>query len=169
MNPAKNGATFETKLPDVNLPSERTDWIQMRGTRPDSFCKKYNGYAVWSILLRVAEREKCRRFCYNGCVKLRIYIESTGTTLSTFAEDIRCSRSGLRKRCCEMSSVKKQFDAVEMMRSIRDRLSAQIQGMTLEEERAWLASQEFTDPFLRRIRDKIARQDAAAAGAAPHR
>jgi len=68
-----------------------------------------------------------------------------------------------------MSNVKKQFDAVEMMRSIRDRLSSQIQGMTLEEERAWLALQEFRDPFLRRIRDKIAQQGAAAAGAARHR
>lgn len=48
-----------------------------------------------------------------------------------------------------MSNAKKQFDAVAMMRSIRDRLSAQIQGMTLEEEREWLASQEPRDPFLR--------------------
>ena len=29
-----------------------------------------------------------------------------------------------------MSDAKKTFDAVEMMRSIRDRLSAQIEGMT---------------------------------------
>jgi hypothetical protein len=68
-----------------------------------------------------------------------------------------------------MSSVKKQFDAVEMMRSIRDRLSAQIQGMTLEEEREWLESQEITDPFLRRLREKAAYQGAAAAAAARHR
>jgi FtsZ-interacting cell division protein ZipA len=68
-----------------------------------------------------------------------------------------------------MSNAKKQFDAVEMMRSIRDRISAQIQGMTLEEEREWLASQELKDPFLRRIRDKAAQQGAAAAGAARHR
>jgi len=92
-----------------------------------------------------------------------------GTTPSTCAEGIQCSRSGLRKRCCEMSNAKKQFDAVEMMRSIRDRLSAQIQGMTLEKKREWLASQELTDPFLRRIRDKAAQQGAAAAGAARHR
>ena len=47
-----------------------------------------------------------------------------------------------------MSSRKKKFDAVEMMRSIRDKLSAQIEGMTLEEELEWLASQELEDPFL---------------------
>jgi FtsZ-interacting cell division protein ZipA len=65
-----------------------------------------------------------------------------------------------------MSKAKKEFDAVEMMRSIRDRISAQIQGMTLQEEREWLASQELKDPFLRRIRDKAAQQSTAGAGAA---
>ncbi len=64
-----------------------------------------------------------------------------------------------------MSSTKKKFDAVEMMRSIRDRLSAQIEGMTLEEELEWLASQELTDPFLRRLREKAAQQDDATAAA----
>ena len=68
-----------------------------------------------------------------------------------------------------MSSTQKQFDAVEMMRSIRDQLSAQIRGMTLAEEREWLASQEIADPFLRRLRDKAARHDAAGAGAVRHR
>jgi FtsZ-interacting cell division protein ZipA len=65
-----------------------------------------------------------------------------------------------------MSKAKKQFDAVEMMRSIRDRISAQIQGMTLQEEREWLASQELNDPFLRRIRDKATQRSTAGAGAA---
>jgi hypothetical protein len=64
------------------------------------------------------------------------------------------------------STKKKDFDAVAMMRSIRDQLSAQIQGMTFEEEREWLASQEITDPFLRRLRERAARQGAAPAGAA---
>jgi hypothetical protein len=59
-----------------------------------------------------------------------------------------------------MSSAPKQFDAVAMMRSIRDRLSAQIEGMTLEEELAWLAFQELEDPFLRRIRDRATQPDA---------
>ena len=60
-----------------------------------------------------------------------------------------------------MSRTKKTFDAVEMMRSIRDKLSARIEGMTLEEELAWLASQELGDPFLERLRQKAARQAAA--------
>lgn len=67
------------------------------------------------------------------------------------------------------SAKKKQFDAVAMMRSIRDQISAQIQGMTFEEEREWLASQELTDPFLRRLREKTAQQGAATAGASRHR
>ena len=60
-----------------------------------------------------------------------------------------------------MSRTKKTFDAVEMMRSIRDKLSARIEGMTLDEELAWLASQELGDPFLERLRQKAARQAAA--------
>lgn len=55
-----------------------------------------------------------------------------------------------------MSKNEKKFDAVAMMQSIRDRVSAEIEGMTLEEELAWLASQELKDPFLRRLRDKAA-------------
>lgn len=57
-----------------------------------------------------------------------------------------------------MSSTRKKFDAVEMMRSIRDKLSAQIESMTLEEELEWLASQELKDPLLRRLRDKATQQ-----------
>ena len=67
-----------------------------------------------------------------------------------------------------MSRKEKEFDAVAMMRSIRDRISAEIQGMTLEEELAWLASQDIQDPFLKRLRDK-ATQAAAADGASPRR
>ena len=55
-----------------------------------------------------------------------------------------------------MSSTKKKFDAVLMMRQIRDKLSAQIEGMTLEEELQWLASHELKDPFLERLRKKAA-------------
>ena len=43
-----------------------------------------------------------------------------------------------------------------MMRSIRERISAEIEGMTLEEELEWLASQDLKDPFLRRLRDRAA-------------
>ena len=64
-----------------------------------------------------------------------------------------------------MSRTEKKFDAVAMMRSIRDRISAEIEGMTLEEELEWLASQELEDPFLKRLRDRAAQQ-ADAAGAA---
>ena len=62
-----------------------------------------------------------------------------------------------------MSSPKKKFDAVDMMRSIRDRLSARIEGMTLQEELEWLASQHLKDPFLRRLRDKAAQHAHAPA------
>ncbi len=55
----------------------------------------------------------------------------------------------------------KKFDAVAMMRSARDKLSAEIEGMTLEEELKWLASQEMLDPFLKRLRDRAAQQVVA--------
>lgn len=61
-----------------------------------------------------------------------------------------------------MSSTKKKFDAVEMMRSIRAELSSQIEGMTLEEQLEWLAEQELEDPVLRRLREKAVRQAEAA-------
>jgi hypothetical protein len=66
-----------------------------------------------------------------------------------------------------MNSTDKKFDAVAMMRSIRDRLSAQIKGMTLEEELEWLASQDLKDPFLRRLREKAAQRAEAVDHAAP--
>ncbi|HET9212202.1 MAG TPA: hypothetical protein VFR03_17495 [Thermoanaerobaculia bacterium] len=66
-----------------------------------------------------------------------------------------------------MSKTEKSFDAVAMMRSTRDRISAEIEGMPLEEELKWLASQDLQDPFLERLRDRA--QQAAAADAIPHR
>ena len=68
-----------------------------------------------------------------------------------------------------MSRTEKKFDAVAMMRSIRDRISAEIEGMTLEEELEWLASQELEDPFLKRLRDRAAQQADAASAATPRR
>jgi len=56
----------------------------------------------------------------------------------------------------------KKFDAVAMMRSARDRISAVIEGMTLEEELRWLASQSLHDPFLERLRDRAAQHAGAA-------
>jgi hypothetical protein len=52
-----------------------------------------------------------------------------------------------------MTRTKKDFDAVGMMRSIREKVSTDIEGMTLEQELAWLASQELSDPLLKRLRD----------------
>ncbi len=61
-----------------------------------------------------------------------------------------------------MSRAEKKFDAVAMMRAARDKISAEIEGMTLEEELKWLASQQLHDPFLRRLRDRAAQQADAA-------
>ena len=61
-----------------------------------------------------------------------------------------------------MNKPEKQFDAVEMMRSARDGISARISEMTLEEELRWLASQEIEDPFLARLRDRAGRAVAPA-------
>ena len=68
-----------------------------------------------------------------------------------------------------MSKTEKKFDAVAMMRSARDRISAEIEGMTLDEELAWLASQELKDPFLKRLRDRAAQQGDAADGSSGRR
>ena len=68
-----------------------------------------------------------------------------------------------------MHRSEKRFDAVAMMRSIRDKISAEIEGMTLEEELQWLASQELQDPFLKRLRDRAAQRGDAADTAAPRR
>lgn len=61
-----------------------------------------------------------------------------------------------------MSNTKKPFDSVEMMRSIRDSISSKIEGMTLEEELEWLASQPLNDPLLERLRKKAAQQADSA-------
>ncbi len=53
-----------------------------------------------------------------------------------------------------MTETEKKFDSVAMMRSARDRMSTKIEGMVLEEELEWLASQEIADPFLKRLRDR---------------
>jgi hypothetical protein len=53
-----------------------------------------------------------------------------------------------------MNKAEKNFDAVAMMRSARDRISSKIEGMTLEEELKWLASQDLHDPFLMRLRER---------------
>jgi len=60
-----------------------------------------------------------------------------------------------------MSRTEKKFDAVAMMREARDRISTEIEGMTLEEELKWLASQDLQDPVLRRLRDRAAQEARA--------
>ena len=60
-----------------------------------------------------------------------------------------------------MSRPDKKFDAVAMMRAARYSVSAKIEGMTLEEELDWLASQDLNGPFLKRLRDRVAQADVA--------
>jgi hypothetical protein len=40
-------------------------------------------------------------------------------------------------------------------------MSSEIEGMTLEEELAWLASQELDDPFVKRLRERATPADIA--------
>ena len=68
-----------------------------------------------------------------------------------------------------MAKTEKEFDSVAIMRSARDRISAQIEGMSWEEELEWLASQEIADPFLKRLRDRAAQHPVAADGTSRRR
>jgi len=68
-----------------------------------------------------------------------------------------------------MSKNEKKFDAVKMMRSIRDKISTEIEGLTLEQQLEWLASQKLDDPFLERLRDRAAHQARAVEGASRRR
>jgi len=61
-----------------------------------------------------------------------------------------------------MNGTEKKFDAVAMMRSARDKISVQVEGMTLQEELKWLASQKIDDPFLRRLRDRASQHSDTA-------
>ena len=60
-----------------------------------------------------------------------------------------------------MGRIEKKFDAVRMMRSARDKISIEIEGMTLEQQLEWMASQKLDDPFLKRLRDKAAHRAGA--------
>ena len=66
-----------------------------------------------------------------------------------------------------MSKSEKNFDSVAMMRTARDLISTQIEGMSLEEELKWLASQELRDPFLKRLRDRVAQRGNARDASSP--
>jgi len=56
----------------------------------------------------------------------------------------------------------KTFDAVQMMRSIREQMAAKIAGMRLDEERRWLRSPALSDAFLQQLMDRAAPQGEAA-------
>jgi len=62
----------------------------------------------------------------------------------------------------------KKFDAVQVIRSIRNDVSSQIARMSVDEENRWLRSTEFSDPRLQRLMD-LAAQQGAAADRAPRR
>jgi hypothetical protein len=49
------------------------------------------------------------------------------------------------------NALAKKFDAVQMVRNVRDGLSSTIATMTVEEENRWLRESEFGDPKLRRL------------------
>ena len=56
----------------------------------------------------------------------------------------------------------KTFDCVENMRQARDKLSAEIEGMSYDELVQWLRSRRYTDPLLQRLAEKAAQQADAA-------
>ena len=67
-----------------------------------------------------------------------------------------------------MGETKKRLDAVAMTRAARDKISAEIEGLTLEEELQWLASRDLRDPVLERLRGRAAprgeAEDRSSAG-----
>lgn len=63
------------------------------------------------------------------------------------------------------SQRRKTFDAVELMRSIRDQLVRETEGMTVAEEIRSLSRAQFDRPTLRRLVERAAQQRHAAGGA----
>ena len=53
----------------------------------------------------------------------------------------------------------KTFDAVQMVRLVRDEISATIATMSVDEENRWLRSTEISDPKLRRLMKLATQQD----------
>ncbi|OFW08579.1 MAG: hypothetical protein A3H96_12195 [Acidobacteria bacterium RIFCSPLOWO2_02_FULL_67_36] len=62
----------------------------------------------------------------------------------------------------------KTFDAVHVVRLVRDDVSSTIATMSVEEENRWLRSTEISDPTLRRLMELAAQQGAAADAASRH-
>ena len=56
----------------------------------------------------------------------------------------------------------KTFDAIQMVRAIRDDISSTIIHMSAEQENEWLRSRELSDPKLRQLMELAAQQRAAA-------
>lgn len=52
----------------------------------------------------------------------------------------------------------KAFDCVQSMRQARDRLSAEIEGMTYDDLVQWLRSHRYADPVLQGLADMAAQQ-----------
>lgn len=52
----------------------------------------------------------------------------------------------------------KTFDCVESMRQARDKLSAEIEGMSHDELVEWFRNRRYSDPILQRLAEKAAQQ-----------
>ena len=65
----------------------------------------------------------------------------------------------------DAASVNRTLREVIAARGAKSGVSEKIEGMTLDEELNWLASQELEDPFLKRLRDRAARQSSPASRA----
>ena len=59
------------------------------------------------------------------------------------------------------NAVAKTFDAIQMVRAVRDEVSSIIATMSVEEENRWIRSGELADPKLRRLMELAAQQAAA--------
>ena len=64
---------------------------------------------------------------------------------------------------------KKAFDCVKTTREIRDRLSAELVGMSPEDRVQWLNSRDFSDPLLRRLVNRLRPQEGRDGESAPAR
>lgn len=56
----------------------------------------------------------------------------------------------------------KTFDCVQSMRQARDRLSAEIEGMSYDEMVRWFRGHRYTDPVLQGLAEKAAQQAAVS-------
>ena len=59
----------------------------------------------------------------------------------------------------------KAFDCVQSMRQARDKLSAEIAGMSYDDLVKWLRAHRYTDPLLQQLAEKAAAQQCAPADA----